>query len=745
MKSLPTKHARRRFNVARDIHGVPHIEADSWRSALYGLGYMHAIDRPTQMLFARAVASGQSTELIADKPELLEMDRFFRRAGLYLNLDAEVAGLDDDTFDQLTAYCEGVNDGMKDAGRSLPMWATGFVPQPWNQRSVLLLGNLLSFGGLAVGQQQNERILLDLIHAGVADDKLRELFHPLLDEADFDLLRQVKMANQLSDEALEMITDLPRLAGSNAWAVSPKRSATGTALIASDPHLEVNRLPAIWYEAELHWDDHYVLGATLPGCPLFAVARTKTLSWGVTYLKGDTIDYFIEDCRPGGSTDWQFRRGEDWIDFPVREERIARKGHDAETMRIYYNDQGTLESEPQPGAPGYYLSTSWIGDQRGAGRSIAAWLQVVGAPNAAEAMEIARECPLPTLCWVFADREGHIGMQANGWFPRRSRQYNGLLPIPAWDPRNHWRGKLSTSLLPRVYDPPEGFVASANENINVPGGPMLVTQPVPDYRKRRIVERLQEMTAATIDDMQKLQYDVVSLQARDLLAVFLPCLPDGPIKERLANWDCSYSIDSHEATMFSRLYRNVLLEIFGHEHGIGWRRMLYLCSRVGFSTMVLTSIDRLLLEKESLWWRDRDKASMIRRAAEKLADEKDEPWSAINAFHFTNRYVESRFVGRAFGFHTREMALPGCHATPFQGHLLRAARREASFAPSYHFVADLGTDEAWTNLPGGPSESRVSGYYKNDIPRWRSGKYKRLAVESDAPPPTSNGHAPRAS
>ena len=61
----------------------------------------------------------------------------------------------------------------------------------------------------------------------MADDKLRELFSPLLDDADFDLLRQVKIASQLSDEALELITDLPRLAGSNAWAVSPQRSATG--------------------------------------------------------------------------------------------------------------------------------------------------------------------------------------------------------------------------------------------------------------------------------------------------------------------------------------------------------------------------------------------------------------------------------------------------------------------------------------------------------------------------------------
>jgi penicillin amidase len=629
----------------------------------------------------------------------------------------------------LTAYCEGVNDGMKDSGRSLPMWASGFVPQPWNQVSVLLLGNLLSFGGLVVGQQQNERILLDLIQAGVDDDKLRELFTPMLDDADFDLLRQVKIASQLSDEALELITDLPRLAGSNAWAVAPKRSATGAALLASDPHLEVNRLPAIWYEAELHWGDDYVLGATLPGCPLFAVARTRDVSWGVTYLKGDTSDHFIEDCRPNRHGMWQYRRGEAWVDFKVRHERIGRKAGPPETLLVHYNELGTLEQELRSQEPGYYLSTSWVGDMQGSGRSISTWLDLIAAPDAAAAMDIAKECPLPTLCWVFADREGHIGLQANGWFPKRAKNHNGLLPIPAWDERNHWQGLVPTRLLPRVYDPPEGFVATANENVNASGGPVLVTQPVPDYRKRRIDERLKEMNPATVEDMQALQYDVVSLQARDLLAVFLPHLPEGPLKERLSAWDCSYASTSYEATLFSHLYRNVLLEVFGHEEGIGWRRMLYLCSRAGFSTMVLTAIDRLLVQEDSLWWRGRDKGALVRKAAERLAGEREQPWSAINSFQFTNRFVESRFVGRAFGFHTGEMALPGCYATPFQGHLLRAARREASFAPSYHFVTDMGTDEARTNLPGGPSESIVSGFYKNDIPLWHAGQYKRLGVE----------------
>jgi penicillin amidase len=60
---------------------------------------------------------------------------------------------------------------------------------------------------------------------------------------------------------------------------------------------------------------------------------------------------------------------------------------------------------------------------------------------------------------------------------------------------------------------------------------------------------------------------------------------------------------------------------------------------------------------------------------------------------------------------------------------MTTATRETTFAPTYHFVTDLGTDEAWTNLPGGPSESRFSEWYKVDIPRWIAGEYKQLTPD----------------
>jgi penicillin amidase len=227
--------------------------------------------------------------------------------------------------------------------------------------------------------------------------------------------------------------------------------------------------------------------------------------------------------------------------------------------------------------------------------------------------------------------------------------------------------------------------------------------------------------------MQSLQYDVLSTQARDLLPVLLALVDKCPLKDKLSAWDCRYTPASTEATLFQHFYSHVVLEIFGTEEGIGWRRMLYLCTRVGYSMMVLTAIDRTLRKVTSSWWRGRSKKALVQKAAERAQRELVQPWAEFNSFHFVNRFIDGGRAGRLLGFRSAQIAMPGCHATPFQGHLLTTATRESTFAPSYHFVADLGTDEAWTNLPGGPSESRFSPWYKVDIPRWMAGEYKRLA------------------
>lgn len=729
MSEPSTKKAKRDFHVHRDAHGVPHITADSWLDALYGLGYMHAIDRGTQLLFSRTVASGRAAEQIADKDELLETDRFFRRIGLHSGVEADAKDLDDRTRQQLLIYCAGVNDGIEAKGRSLPMRATGYKPDAWDPAAVILVGRLLSFGGLAISQMQNERLIIELVHAGANEAALREMFEPRLDDMDFQLIKNVKISNRLSDDALQVLVDLPRLAGSNAWAVAPSRSKTGTALLASDPHLEVNRLPAIWYEAVLKWENHYVMGATLPGFPLFSVARTPHLGWGVTYLKGDTVDFFVEDCKRDEDDNWEYRRGDEWHKFDVRSERIARKGNAALDATYYENDVGVLDADPE--CDGHYLSIAWVGRHVDTQPAISTWLDLISAEDVSAAMDIVAECTQPTLTFVLADSKGHIGKQGCGQIPRRRKNYSGLAASPAWDVMNHWQGWLPRHLLPTSYDPPQGYLATANEEQNPPDGPMLVTQTVHDYRQRRILQRLSELPEATVNDMQRLQYDVVSVQAQDLLKIIMPHIPPGVLRDKLKAWNFGYEPESTTAPLFQQLYRNLMTELLGNEQGIGWMRMVYLCSRAGFSSMVMTAADRLWAKDESWWWHGRDKTELIRRAAEAV-DVKDQlTWAAVNNFHFANRFFGTHRVGRILGYNTRVCAMRGNHATPFQGHVYQTATRESTFAPSYHFVSDLGSDTAWTNLPGGPSESRFSKFYRSDLPLWLDGDYKQLTPSAD--------------
>ena len=749
MKPVRVKFSRRPLTIHRDEHGVPHIQAQDWEGALYGLGYMHAVDRRTQMLFGRLVAQGRMAQAVGARPDLLEMDRFFRRVGLYVGLDEEVAALSETDRRLLEAYCQGVNDAMQQAGSTLPMWWVGLDPQPWNAKSVLLLGALVNYGSLVIGQLREERLLLELIQLGAPPDRLRELFEPLLDEADFRLLAQVKLATRLSDEAMALLADLPRMAGSNAWAVSPQRSASGHALLAADPHLEVNRLPAIWYEAVLRWGEgEYLMGATLPGTPIVAVGRSRHLAWGVTHYKGDVADYFIEHCRKRKGQ-WHYRRGKRYLPFQVRQEVIHRKGEEPEVLRVYYNQLGVLEGDPDQLGEGYLLLEAWTGRRPGVARSMAAWLHLASQQQCQQAMRLVRTIQQPSLCWIFADRRGEIALQVNGAFPLRPPGANGVVPLPAWRTENHWQGLVPHRHLPRKRSPKRGYLVAANDPLNPRRGPTLVTLPVHDYRKRRIEEVLGQWPQATAEQMQQLQYDVVSLQARELLPVLLPLLPEGPLKEELSAWDGSYDPESRAATLFTLLYGSLVWEL-AHlgtrkrkRKTLSWQQLLYAGTQLGYSTSLLTCVDRLLKKKSTRsWWKDRQElAQLVRKAARAIDVEKVEPWGRFNSFQFVNRFFEGPWMGRALGFHTGQLPMPGCFATPFQGFLARVGRRETTYAPSYHFVTDLGQDLAWTNLPGGPSESGFSRWYKSGIAAWLEGRYKLLAPfpEPKAAPPEQDG------
>ncbi len=672
---------------------------------------------------------GRASQRLADTLPLRTSDVVLRRAGLARGLDDEVARLDPTAHQELAAFAEGINDGFGQFGRSLPMWLCGLRPEPWNVAGVLLMGKLLAYAGLAMGQHRSERILVELVQAGIDPDRWRVFYRPHLDHTDFDLLRRVHVDQRILADHLPPVDPLPKLAGSNAWAVAGNRSATGGALLASDPHLETGRLPTTWYESVLEWGDgEWVTGVCLPGTPLFAVGRTRRLAWGVTYTQGDTTDLFLEDCRIEQDR-VQYRRGDAWHDFKVRREVVLHAVEGSTDLPIYTNPQGTLLGDPRRQGPGLYLLSAWTGEAPGsAAQSVEIMLGLPNQRRVDQAMQHLRQCQQPPLCWVLADAQGHIGRQVAGCFPRRGPKASGLAPVPAWDEANHWQGWIDPELLPREYDPPEGFLATANEHLTARDGTPLTTLAAATYRRDRIASVLEDSDSVSVSTCQALQYDCYSLQAERMLAALWNELPAGPFKNRMATWDRRYTVESVEATLYHEFYYGLLYGVFGRsvEHGgIGPRRLLAMADLPAFSLLTLGYADRVLLDPDSPWWTGVDRGTIIRQVAERVDIAGGVPWGKKNAIPFNNAFLPG-LISHVLGLNAGQVEIAGCFATPHQGHLAKRDSQQLAYAPSFHFVTDLSEQRTWTNLPGGASESLFQPHYADDLRLWREAIYKSL-------------------
>ena len=263
-------------------------------------------------------------------------------------------------------------------------------------------------------QADMERLIVQMVQAGVPRARLEELFPGRTDGLDVELVRRVRLGERLVPDSVRWATGLPRASASNNWAIAPARTRSGRAILASDPHLEINRLPAVWHESVVEYDGRFAVVATIPGLPLGAIGRTNHLAWGPTYGCMDTVDSWVEDCRDG-----HYRRhvdGQDhWQPFRTRTEVIERKRRPEVTLTFYENDHGVLDGDPHE--PGLYLSTRWSGAHTGA-VSLSAGFALLRAEDVDAAMAAVGRIET-SWNWVLADAAGNIGYQMSGLMPLR--------------------------------------------------------------------------------------------------------------------------------------------------------------------------------------------------------------------------------------------------------------------------------------------------------------------------------------
>lgn len=709
----------RAFTLRRDAHGVMHAAGADDLALAAAIGYAHAHDRALQMLLVRAIGQGRLCELLDDSEASLAIDLYMRR-NLFAACSVEEAERLGGRARQLAeAYAAGVNARLA-RGRPWELRLLGVPAEPWTSADTLLTLRLMTFVGLAQSQGDAETAVLQALRAGVDRDKLARLFRPHLDGLDEALLSAIRSLRHVP-ALVPGLPPLPALRASNNVAVAGRLSASGAGLYASDPHLEVNRLPAIWYEvAGTLPDGDFRVGVTVPGVPGLVMGRTRALAAGFTYGFADTIDLVIEEVKDG-----RYRRGEEWL--PLRERRGTlkrKKGAPVEVV-VLETDAGLLElpDGATRAEDGLWLARAWTCRREGGAESLEAILDLWAAPDVERAADAVSRLAL-TANWLFAAKDGRIAAQQSGLLPRRRRE-SGLLPLRGWEPDDLWDGTLPPSSLARVVDPPEGLLVTANDGGRGAWQPVGITLSMGSDRADRLRELLDERRAAghplTAADLGAMQADLVSGQARRLLAALDPFLPDLPAVRVLRAWDRRYDAASKGAVLFERLWNALGDELFGEGlFGLeAWRALRDGTLVVPFFFRLFDDV--LAREEGPCWFGGEEKAAFVARVARAALEALDP--DVLPAWGASRRVLMRHllFGGKLpsfLGFDRGPIEVVGGRATVVQGQVLTLAGRESSFCPSWRFVTDLATDASETALAGGPSDRRFSRRYASDVPRW---------------------------
>ncbi len=701
--------------LARDEHGVVHVDAADVTGLYWGMGYAHALDRGMQMLLMRIIGQGRTAECLRDSEEMVEVDRFFRRMNWAGNTETQVEALDPETRRVCTAYCEGVNERL---AQRTP-WEfklTGYRPGNWTLADSILMSRMAGYLTLSQSQAEVERLFVEILHT-VLDDKLIEALFPTgLDGADRNLIAKVTLGERVVPKAIPWACPPPCLMASNNWVVSGAKTDSGAAMMANDPHLEVNRLPNVWYEWVLTTGKKFFAGMSMPGIPSGLIGRSNTLAWGATYTFMDAVDSWVEHCR-----DECCRRGEDtWEPLRVRRETIRRKKHEPVEVTFYENEHGVLDGDAK--REGYYLATRWAPADSGAA-SLRAGRRIFEALDVPQGMEAIAELET-AFNWVLADSEGNIGYQMSGLMPKRAPGWSGFAPRPGWDPAFDWQGYVPAAELPACMNPSEGFIVTANQDLNHLGLADPINMPMGDYRARRIAELLSERDDHNVESFRRIQLDDYSLQARLFLDILLPRLPDDPASQVLRDWNGRYDTDSVGASLFEDFYAELRCEVFG-KGGFGAKVLEHLARDSGVFIDFYQCFDRVLLDAGNAWYASKSQAECFQAAFERAAAKPRERWGERNQVVMNNIFFDGQLPD-LLGFDVGSISLPGGRATPQQGQVYRSAGRVTSFAPSVRLIADLSENVLHTSMAGGPSDRRLSKWYKSGVPDWIAGRLKTV-------------------
>jgi penicillin amidase len=596
-------------DIYRDAFGVPQIYASTQHDLFFAQGYVHAQDRFWQMDFWRHIGSGRLSEMFGESQ--LETDQFLRTLGWARVVQQELASLDPQSLDILEAYAQGVNAYLSDHQGSqlsleyaiLKLLTPDYQPEAWQPLHSLTWAKAMAWN---LGGNMDGEIERALLLKTLTPDQMAEIVpaypsdHPYI-VPDFHLSSQSSPAQSgisLADDPTgQLEADLQRASsrlaaldallgpsgagiGSNNWVISGQLTNTGKPLLANDPHLGI-QMPSIWYEVGLHCLPKNaecpldVTGFSFASAPGVVIGHNDRIAWGFTNVGPDVQDLYIEKINPENPN--QYEVNGQWADMDLVKETIQVAGADPVEITVRYTRHGPLITDTYGGLEefsekaGIDLPTPYAIALRWTALEISHTFPALWKMNIAQNWDDFRaavsEFDVPSQNIVYADVDGNIGYQTPGKIPLRANG-DGTLPVSGWTDEHEWKGYIPFEQMPFTFNPPQGYVVTANNAVVSSDYPYMISQEWDlGFRAQRIVELIEGAPGPIdIPFIQSIQGDDKNLIAEYLLPVLMQIpFNDSRLEKArsiFTDWDYQQHMDSAPAALFNVFWKHLLAQTF---------------------------------------------------------------------------------------------------------------------------------------------------------------------------------------
>ncbi len=574
---LKVKGLKEEVIVRRDGRSIPYIEAKNDADLYFAQGYETARDRLWQMDLLRRVASGRLAELFGKA--VVNEDIRWRRYGFADVAEKNLKVMDPGLKKALEDYARGVNayiETLDDKLLPTEFQILKYRPEPWKPVDTIMIGKILAdalsttwpndinrFGLQVLPKEKQDDLLggtdpLDIVLygkdtvAGVITRNARRVSVTLSRDDATRLTELASNEESVRKDSLERIGFYsPELAASNNWVISGKRTLDGKALLANDPHLRP-AAPGIWYMTHLSAPGVRVSGVTFPGVPGIVLGHNENFAWGATNVGPDVQDVYFEQFNDKG----EYKTPGGWKKAEVRQETIlVRKGLGPETepqeIEIVETRNGPVIGE----SGGRKYSLKWTAFEPSNQEFEAFFLL-----NRAKGWDGFKKALMSyggaMQNFIYADTEGNIGWYAAGRVPIRKKG-EGELPYDGTTDDGEWTGYIPFDELPHLYNPPSGFIVTANQRIVGTDYKyqQLTRQFAAPWRARRIFDLISANSKITMNDVSDIQHDVFNIPLSRLAReVVRRGAASKETLDLLKGWDGRMTADSKAAVVADRIH-----------------------------------------------------------------------------------------------------------------------------------------------------------------------------------------------